>query len=186
MTLPTPDRTLTVDFSVFPTFEKNLSAFEHTGVVPFTQHDGGRGDAGFASDQAGDCVARAWAIVLGLPYRRVYDELAERQQQFFARKAKRRSKYQEVYARKAATKSANRGVHRDVIHQFAADHGFTWVPTMWVGTGTTVHVRPDELPSGRLVLNLSKHVAAFVDGRLFDNHDSARGGTRAVYDENLL
>jgi hypothetical protein len=36
-------------------------------------------------------------------------------------------------------------------------------------------------PPGRLVVRLSKHVAAVVDGVLHDTYDCSRGGTRCVY-----
>jgi len=39
---------------------------------------------------------------------------------------------------------------------------------MAIGSGRTVHVRAEELPSGRLVLNLSRHLAAFINGVLQD------------------
>jgi len=62
-----------------------------------------------------------------------------------------------------------------------ADLGWEWTPTMQIGSGCTVHVRKDELPSGRLILRLSKHYAAFIDGVLHDTHDGRRDGTRCVY-----
>ena len=48
-------------------------------VAPFTywaENDGGRADAGFKGE-AGDCVARAVAIVTDRPYADVYNELAQ-------------------------------------------------------------------------------------------------------------
>jgi len=33
----------------------------------------------------------------------------------------------------------------------------------------------------RLILSLSKHLAAMVDGVVHDTHDPSRGGTRCVY-----
>ena len=62
---------------------------------------------------------------------------------------------------------------REVISRYAAACGFQWVATKFIGQSETVHVRPDELPGGRLVLNLSKHLAAMIDGVLYDNHDSS-------------
>lgn len=59
--------------------------------------------------------------------------------------------------------------------------GFIWTPTMQVGSGCQVHMRKDELPAGRLVVSLSKHYAAVIDGTLHDTHDCTRGGTRCVY-----
>jgi hypothetical protein len=52
---------------------------------------------------------------------------------------------------------------------------------MQIGSGTTVHVKADELPKGRLVLRLSGHTAAMIDGVLYDAYDCSRAGTRAVY-----
>jgi len=52
---------------------------------------------------------------------------------------------------------------------------------MQIGSGCTVHVKKDELPEGRLILRLSKHYAAFIDGELHDSFDSSRNGTRCVY-----
>ena len=59
--------------------------------------------------------------------------------------------------------------------------GFVWTPTMTIGSGCKVHVRPDELPSGRLILALSGHYAAFIDGEVHDTHDSSRDGSRCFY-----
>ena len=52
---------------------------------------------------------------------------------------------------------------------------------MAIGQGCTVHLRADELPAGRLVVRLSRHVCAVVDGTVHDNHDPRRNGTRCVY-----
>jgi hypothetical protein len=59
--------------------------------------------------------------------------------------------------------------------------GFVWTPTMKIGTGCRVHVRANELPMGRLVLNLSKHLTAVIDGVLYDAYDCSRNGSRCVY-----
>jgi hypothetical protein len=52
---------------------------------------------------------------------------------------------------------------------------------MQVGSGTKVHLRDGELPMGRLVVAVSNHVTAVIDGVVHDTHDPSRGGTRAVY-----
>ena len=52
---------------------------------------------------------------------------------------------------------------------------------MLIGTGCRVHLRRDELPTGRLVVALSGHMAAVIDGVLNDTHDCSRAGTRCVY-----
>jgi hypothetical protein len=52
---------------------------------------------------------------------------------------------------------------------------------MRVGSGCRVHLRADELPPGRLIVRVSKHVAAVIDGVIHDTFDCSRGGTRCVY-----
>jgi len=59
--------------------------------------------------------------------------------------------------------------------------GWQWTSTMQIGSGCTVHLRPDELPQGRLVVSLSRHVVAVIDGVAYDTHDPTRGGLRCVY-----
>ena len=45
---------------------------------------------------------------------------------------------------------------------------------MQIGSGCTVHVGAEELPPGRLVLKLSRHMAAVIDGVLRDTYDCSR------------
>jgi len=52
---------------------------------------------------------------------------------------------------------------------------------MAIGQGCKVHLRAEELPPGRLVVQVSKHVTAVIDGVIYDTHDCSRGGTRCVY-----
>ncbi len=59
--------------------------------------------------------------------------------------------------------------------------GWAWTPTMQIGSGCTVHFRADELPSGRLVVSVAKHLTAVIDGVIHDTHDCSRRGTRCVY-----
>jgi len=42
--------------------------------------------------------------------------------------------------------------------------GFSWVPTIKIAQGCKIHLRDDELPSGRLVVLVSNHVTAVIDG----------------------
>lgn len=137
-------------------------------AIPFAYDDGGRGEAGFRGT-TGDCAVRAAAIASGKPYREVYDavnELAQRE---------RRGK------RKRGVSSAREGVYRGTMQRLMVSLGAEWVPTMQIGSGCTTHLRADELPSGRLVVSLSRHYAAVIDGVLHDLGDCSRGGTRCVY-----
>jgi hypothetical protein len=52
---------------------------------------------------------------------------------------------------------------------------------MQIGSGCNTHLKADELPSGRLVCNVSRHAVAVIDGVIHDTHDCSRGGKRCVY-----
>lgn len=141
--------------------------------MTFVRDDGGRAAAGFKGD-AGDCVTRAVAIATGMPYAEVYRLFADANvgQSYRSRRVDRRI----VMAR-----SARDGIMPKVTRKVLADLGWDWTPTMTIGSGTTVHLRADELPAGRLVARCSRHVCAVIDGVVYDTHDPSRDGTRAVY-----
>jgi len=136
--------------------------------LKFVQNDGGRAAAGYRG-KAGDCVTRAIAIATGLPYQEVYDRLNTIAGSERLTKRRRRKS------------SARRGVHKDTKRKLLESLGWKWTPTMGIGTGCRVHLRADELPNGRLVVALSRHSAAVIDGVLHDTYDCSRGGTRCVY-----
>lgn len=135
----------------------------------FYRTDGGRQAAGFKGD-AGDCACRAITIATGRPYREVYDEINEwgRKERSSARRRGKRT-------------SAREGAFGPTIRRYMASLGWTWVPTMRIGSGCTVHLRASELPSGRIVVLVSQHYVAVIDGTIFDTYDPSRGGTRCVY-----
>jgi hypothetical protein len=139
--------------------------------------DGGRHAAGFKG-ATGDCVVRAIAIAGELRYAEVYDALhrAALADPWVRRKLERR-----YGARAPVHASPRAGVQRRVYDRYLFDHGWTWTPTMKVGQGCTVHLRADELPGGRLVVRVSRHMCAVIDGVIHDTHDPSRAGTRCVY-----
>jgi hypothetical protein len=134
----------------------------------FVKDDGGREAAGFKG-KTGDCVTRAITIATGRPYREVYDAINE------LASGERRGR------RKRGTSSARTGVYKPTYHRYLTSLGWTWTPTMQIGQGCRVHLRADELPAGRLIVSVSKHLCAVIDGTLHDIHDCSRGGTRCVY-----
>lgn len=141
--------------------------------------DGGRASAGFKG-HAGDCVTRAVAIATGQSYRDVYDALFADIREF-AETSRSRS------ARRAARGGGRRGttprngVAKTLVRRYLASLGWTWTPTMRIGSGCTVHLRADELPAGRLIAKVSKHIVAVIDGVIHDTYDCSRDGTRCVY-----
>lgn len=134
----------------------------------FVFDDGGRAAAGFRGG-AGDCVTRAIAIATGKPYREVYDAINT------AAQSERASK------RRRGRSSARTGVHKPTSRKYIAELGWKWTPTMLVGKGCKVHLRADELPTGRLIVAVSRHLVAVIDGVIHDTHDPSRDGTRCVY-----
>lgn len=136
-------------------------------MIPFVVDDGGRAAAGFRGETS-DCVTRAIAIATGLPYGMVYDAVNAAAVRERPRQGRSRSR-------------ARTGVSKATTRRLMLSLAWVWTPTMAIGSGCRVHVRADELPAGRLVLQLSRHVAAVVDGVLHDTFDCSRDGTRCVY-----
>lgn len=121
--------------------------------------DGGRAAAGFKGN-AGDCVARSIAVAAGKPYAVVYAALAQ------GAGAERKSR----------GASARNGIHtgRKWFKDLMARWGFVWTPTMRIGQGCKVHLHNGELPGGRLVVAVSRHYTALIDGVIHDTHDPQR------------
>ena len=137
-------------------------------------NDGGRAGGGRLGT-AGDCVCRAVTIASGRPYNEVYDRLARGNESQRITKHSRRTT--------AGKRTASHGINvrRKWFKDYMRSLGFTWHPTMAIGQGCTVHLREGELPQGRLVVNVSKHYTAVIDGVIHDLYDPSRGGTRCVY-----
>lgn len=135
-------------------------------TTSWTYDDGGRSAAGYKGD-AGDCVCRAVSIASGRPYSEIYTALSHRAGN----------------ERKSKGASARNGIHtkRKWFNDYMLSIGFVWIPTMAIGSGCKVHLKADELPSGRLVVNVSKHMVAVIDGVIHDTQDCSRDGTRCVY-----
>lgn len=132
----------------------------------FAYDDGGRAAAGYRG-KAGDCVTRSIAIATGKPYQEVYDDLHAEI---------KRSKLHRERGR-----SPRNGVLKRVWKRYLMGLGWQWVSCMEIGSGCTVHLRADELPKGPLVVQVSKHLCAVIDGEIRDTHDPSRDGTRCVY-----
>lgn len=136
--------------------------------MEFIFNDGGRAAAGFKGT-TGDCVCRAIAIAAQLPYKEVYDLINQY------------GKQERVGKKKKGRSNARTGVYKPTIRKVMEHLGWKWVPTMKIGQGCKVHLKADELPAGRLVVNLTKHSTAVIDGVLHDTYDCSRGETRCVY-----
>jgi hypothetical protein len=142
--------------------------------------DGGRAAAGFKGKAVGDCVTRAIAIATRQPYAVVYAELHAR---LDAYEASHRDRVAERIARGGGRKGTTprNGVSPKVFGPYLKELGWTLTPTMQIGSGCKVHLSADELPAGRLVVHVSKHVVAVIDGVVHDTYEDARDGKRCVY-----
>ena len=135
----------------------------------FNYNDGGRSAAGFKS-KAGDCVARSIAIASGMPYNEIYEALA------IGNKTQRVTKNTRG---KKRVKTASHGIYtsRKWFKDYMNSLGFEWIPTMKIGQGCKVHLNSKELPSGRLVVSVSRHFTAVIDGVINDTFNPAERGS---------
>jgi len=135
----------------------------------FVIDDGGRAEAGFRGT-TGDCVCRAVAIATGRPYKVVYDEI------------NKLAEMEPKSARRPNGSNERTGVYKYTYKRYLEDYlGLVWTPTMQVGQGCRVHLLRNELPDGRLIVSVSRHMTAVIDGVVHDTHDPRRGGRRCVY-----
>jgi len=131
-------------------------------------NDGGRQAAGYKG-QAGDCVVRAIAIATEKPYQEIYNAINEM------------GKAEHITKKKRDKSTARDGVYKQTERRYLQSIGWKWTPTMFIGQGCKVHLRSDELPSGRIIAVVSRHTVAVIDGVINDLNDPSRGGTRCVY-----
>src|ERR1700683_580286 len=123
------------------------------GRMNFIYNDGGRSAAGYKG-KTGDCVTRAIAIATGLSYQYAYElinaaSLSER-----------------LTKRRRSKGNARLGVHKDTTRNVLALLGWDWVPTMHIGQGCKTHLRANELPRGRLIVQVRQHTCAVIDGKI--------------------
>jgi hypothetical protein len=135
--------------------------------LPLVYDDGGRQAAGFKGE-ADDCVTRSIAIATAQPYLEVYGALNQEAKRERPRAKGRRS-------------SARTGMFKSTYRRYLERLGWRWQPTMQIGGGCQVHLRVGELPPGRLLVQVSRHLTAVINGVIHDTHDPGRGGTRCVY-----
>lgn len=139
-------------------------------MLDFVYDDGGRSKY-FKADHVGDCVCRAICNATGKDYKEVYDALQEL------------SKKERTGKRKKGISSARNGVYKNTYTKYLTDIGWEFVACMGIGTGCTMHLNENEVPTneGPIIVSLSKHLSCVKDGKLYDTYDCSREGTRCVY-----
>lgn len=144
--------------------------------MEFKYNDGGRAEAGFKGS-TGDCVTRAIAIATGQPYAEVYKAMADINANYRGRS----------WSRGKRTARAGVPVRSKAFKDYMAALGWTWTPTMGIGTGCQVHLDDGELPAGRLIVAVSKHYTTVIDGVIHDTFDPRHGKTMNYeYDKGVL
>lgn len=143
-----------------------------TPPIDFVWNDGGRSAAGYKG-ATGDCVVRSVAIAMERDYASVYNDMK--------RLLVLASDHRVKQGKDAGIRSPRHGVPIPVLKPYMKALGWHWIPSMGIGTGCRIHLRQNELPHGRLIVRLSGHMAAVIDGTVHDTYDCSRDGTRCVY-----
>ncbi|HET7116104.1 MAG TPA: hypothetical protein VFI29_06420 [Hanamia sp.] len=143
----------------------------------FKFNDGGRTQAGYKGS-TGDCVTRAIAIVTGKTYSEVYDRMFIEIKKFAATKRSAAAKRAARGGGRAGTTPRN-GISKKVYHKYLIEEiGMIWTPTMLVGQGCKVHLTEPELPSGKLIVQIARHLTIVIDGVI---NDTWNGSGKCVY-----
>lgn len=126
--------------------------------LKFQINDGGRAKY-YRATEVGDCAVRAAAIAAQKDYKEVYT----------------------LFKQIGGTTPRN-GVKKETSRKVLELLGGKWVACMKIGSGCKVHLAQDEIPmQGRLVVSVSGHLTAVIDGVINDTYDPSRNGTRCVY-----
>lgn len=126
--------------------------------MKFVYDDGGRSKY-FKASNVSDCAIRAISIATQKDYKEVYNALKELN----------------------GGQSCRDGTPKKVSKKYLISVGWKWHPCMTIGSGCQVHLTREELPNGRIVAEVSRHLVAIVDGVIHDTYDCSREGSRCVY-----
>lgn len=134
-------------------------------ALEYTFNDGGRAEAGYVGD-TGDCVVRAIAIAEQRDYEQVRRELMEYNRKYASTSRSRIAK--KIQKRGATTRRGNWDV---VYRKMLADHGWVRHSKIRVGDPARCYMVKSDIPPGRVILKVRKHVVACVDHVINDTFD---------------
>jgi hypothetical protein len=136
--------------------------------------EGGRWEAGYRPRHVGDCVVRAITIATEKPYQEVYEALrlasASHAMVGYYDGPKHRPRYRTSYA------NPDRGIPDCAYRSYLAALGWAHIPIQ----ERKVRLVAGELPNGRLVVEVSKHLVAVINGVIHDTRDCSAHGRRFV------
>jgi hypothetical protein len=142
----------------------------------WVRNDGGRRAAGY--DNAGDCggcVPRAIAIASGLPYRVVLDALTVGTVRYVKRFPRSWIARWIKRSRHGRGWDPSYGCYYTIYSNYLKSIGWQYTPV-----DGRLHLRVDEIPPGRLIVRVHRHLVAVIDGAIHDTHNSGRTGCRPV------
>ena len=125
-------------------------------MTKYIETDGGRAAAGFKG-RTGDCGVRAMAVALGLDYKACYQELAQ------------------AHKERTGKKTARNGIYKETFSEVLSRHGWVWHPAPKFDGRKA---RASDMPKGKVIVRMSKHFAAVIDGTV---HDSWNSTHKMVY-----
>jgi hypothetical protein len=143
-------------------------------ALRWVRTDGGRRATGYHHVRGG-CVPRAIAIATRKSYREVHDALVAATLHYvkthrnripgWIKRSRNRRGFDPAY-----------GSYKEVYAPYLESIGWRFAPT----EECKVRLRADELPSGRLVVEVHGHLVAVIDGTIHDTWYCAGAGRRPV------
>lgn len=129
-------------------------------MMEFVYSDGGRSKY-FKATSVGDCVTRAICNATGKDYKEVYDRLNEM------------AKSESVKRHRGHKRSQSRnGVFKETWKRYLKEIG--WVHHSVTSIGNTekrIRLTKEDLPSGNLIVQISKHLTNVKDGVIYDTYN---------------
>ncbi len=111
----------------------------------------------FKAQKVGDCVTRAICNATGKDYKEVYDRLKEM------------AKKEHTTRHRGHKKSSVRdGVFKETYKRYLVEIGWTRKQTIFKGDSARMHLTPNEIPNGVIIVELSKHLTCIKDGIIYD------------------
>jgi hypothetical protein len=148
------------------------------GRCKWVKDDGGRSRSDVSrggEDEAGDCAVRSIAIATQKPYREVHDALTVATVHHVANA---KDGWGKLARRRGGVRvfHADHGVHRDISSPYLKSLGWKYTSTEELPRGKGIHLRADELPPGRLIVQIRRHLTAVIDGVIHDTYDCSDEG----------
>jgi hypothetical protein len=130
-------------------------------------------DGGQPAGVRGGCVVRAIAIATGKPHREVHQELIEATRRYAST---HRNRVVEWIKRGRSGYDPIPACYEKIYSPYLENLGWRRVST----DNRKVRLRADELPPGRLIVEVHRHLVAVIDGVIHDTYDSGGAGRRPV------